>query len=296
MTIRLGTRGSRLALWQAHRVADLIRKASPGTGVELVIIKTTGDERSEFGEELPEQVGEFSSELEKQLSQEQIDAAVHSAKDLPTQLPKDLCVAAYPERADPRDALVRKRTESERPSRGAVVATGSPRREMIWRERWKETKTRGIRGNVDRRLEKLQEDSSLWGLVLACAGIDRLGGIPEKLVMERLNPSWMVPAPGQGALAVECRAEDHKVRKILDKIDDPKVRSCVEAEKGFLQRWGGGCSESLGALATWEPKGTLHLRAAVKDIHGGVQRAQMEGPAGEAALLGNRLAEEMRRG
>ena len=296
MTIRLGTRGSRLALWQAHRVADLIRKASPGTGVELVIIKTTGDERSEFGEELPEQVGEFSSELEKQLSQEQIDAAVHSAKDLPTQLPKNLCVAAYPERADPRDALVRKRAESEKPSRGAVVATGSPRREMIWQERWKETKTRGIRGNVDRRLEILQEDPSLWGLVLACAGIDRLGGIPERLVMERLDPSWMVPAPGQGALAVECRVEDHKVRKILDKIDDPKVRSCVEAEKGFLQRWGGGCSESLGALATWEPKGTLHLRAAVKDIHGGVQRAQMEGPAAEAALLGNRLAEEMRRG
>ena len=285
-----------MALWQAHRVADLIRKASPGTGVELVIIRTTGDERSEFGEELPEQVGEFSSELEKRLLNKKIDAAVHSAKDLPARIPAGLWVAAFPERADPRDALIRKRAESAKPSRGAVVATGSPRREMIWRERWKETKTRGIRGNVDRRLEKLVEDSSLWGLVLACAGIDRLGGIPEKLVMERLDPSWMVPAPGQGALAVECRVEDHKVRKILDKIDDPEVRSCVEAEKGFLQRWGGGCSESLGALATWEPKGTLHLRAAVKDIHGGVQRAQMEGPTGEAALLGIRLAEEMRRG
>ena len=296
MTIRLGTRGSRLALWQAHRVADLIRKASPGTGVELVMIQTTGDERSEFGQELPEQVGEFSSELEKQLSQEAIDTAVHSAKDLPTQLPKDLCVAAYPERADPRDALVRKRVGSEKPPRGAVVATGSPRREMLWRERWRETEIRGIRGNVDRRLEKLQEDSSLWGLVLACAGIDRLGGIPESLVMERLDPAWMVPAPGQGALAVECRVADQKVRKVLEKIDDSKVRNCVEAEKGFLQRWGGGCSESLGALATWEPKGTLHLRAAVKDVHGGVQRAQMEGPTGEAALLGVRLAEEMRRG
>ena len=296
MTIRLGTRGSRLALWQAHRVADLIRKASPGTGVELVMIQTTGDERSEFGQELPEQVGEFSSELEKQLSQEAIDTAVHSAKDLPTQLPKDLCVAAYPERADPRDALVRKRVGSEKPPRGAVVATGSPRREMLWRERWRETEIRGIRGNVDRRLEKLQEDSSLWGLVLACAGIDRLGGIPESLVMERLDPAWMVPAPGQGALAVECRVADQKVRKVLEKIDDSKVRNCVEAEKGFLQRWGGGCSESLGALATWEPKGTLHLRAAVKDVHGGVQRAQMEGPTSEAAFLGVRLAEEMRRG
>ena len=296
MKLYLGTRGSRLALWQAHRVADLIRIASPGTGVELVIVQTTGDERSEFGDELPEQVGEFSSELEKRLLKKEIDAAVHSAKDLPTQILPDLRVAAYPERADPRDALIRKRTEPEKPGRGALVATGSPRREMIWRERWMETKTRGIRGNVDRRLEKLQEDSSLWGLVLACAGIDRLGGIPEKLVMERLDPSWMVPAPGQGALAVECRTDDHKVRKILERIDDAKVRSCVEAEKGFLQRWGGGCSESLGALATWDPTGTLHLRAAVKNIHGGVQRAQMEGPTGEAALLGVRLAEEMRRG
>ncbi|MFM8653259.1 MAG: hydroxymethylbilane synthase, partial [Verrucomicrobiota bacterium] len=273
MKIRLGTRGSRLALWQAHRVADLIRKASPGTGVELVIIKTTGDERSEFGEDLPEEVGEFSSELEKQLAQEVIDAAVHSAKDLPTQLPKNLCLAAYPERADPRDALVRKRSDSERPSRGSVVATGSPRRDMLWREKWGETEIRGIRGNVDRRLEKLQDDSSLWGLVLACAGIDRLGGVPEKLVMERLDPSWMVPAPGQGALAVECRAEDHKVRKVLEKIDDPSVRACVEAEKGFLQEWGGGCSEALGALGTMNPMGMLHLRAAVKDRHGGVLRA-----------------------
>jgi len=296
MKIRLGTRGSRLALWQAHRVADLIRKASPGTGVELIIIKTTGDERSEFGEELPEEVGEFSSELEKQLSQEVIDVAVHSAKDLPTQLPKNLYVAAYPERADPRDALVRKRSDSERPSRGSVVATGSPRRDMFWREKWKETEIRGIRGNVDRRLEKLQDDSSLWGLVLACAGIDRLGGVSEKLVMERLDPSWMVPAPGQGALAVECRAEDHKVRKVLEKIDDPSVRACVEAEKGFLHKWGGGCSESLGALGTMNPMGMLHLRAAVKDRHGGVLRAQMEGPGSEPAILGARLAEEMRRG
>lgn len=296
MKVRLGTRGSRLALWQAHRVADLIRKASPGTGVELVIIKTTGDERSEFGEELLEQVGEFSSELEKKLLEKAIDAAVHSAKDLPTQIPKGLWVAAYPERADPRDALVRKRSDSEKPSRGSVVATGSPRRDMLWREKWRETEIRGIRGNVDRRLERLQEDSSLWGLVVACAGIDRLGGVPEKLVMERLDPSWMVPAPGQGALAMECRAEDHKVRKVLEKIDDPAVRACVEAEKGFLRKWGGGCSESLGALGTMNPMGMLHLQAAVRDRHGGVLRAQMEGPVSEPETLGTRLAEEMRRG
>jgi len=134
MNLRLGTRGSRLARVQARRVAERIRQASPGTGVELVIIQTTGDERSEFGEELPEELGEFSSALEQQLIRKVIDAAVHSAKDLPTRLAANLCVAAYPERVDPRDALVRKREDSENPFRGAVVATGSPRRNMFWRE------------------------------------------------------------------------------------------------------------------------------------------------------------------
>lgn len=296
MKIRLGTRGSRLALWQAHRVADLIRMASPGTGVELVIIQTTGDERSEFGEDLPEEVGEFSSELEKQLSRQVIDAAVHSAKDLPTHLPEGLTVGAYPERADPRDALVRRKESPASPPSGAVVGTGSPRRDLLWRAKWKETKTRGIRGNVDRRMEKLKEDAALWGIVLASAGIDRLGGVADGLLMERLDSDWMVPAPGQGALAVECRAEDGKVRKILERIDETGVRACVEAEKGFLQRWGGGCSESLGALGTLQANGTLHLRAAVQDRHGGVQRAQMEGPAAEPEFLGARLAEEMRHG
>jgi hydroxymethylbilane synthase len=296
MKIRLGTRGSRLALWQAHRVADLIRESSPGTGVELVIIKTTGDERSEFGEELPEVAGEFSSELEKRLLAEEVEAAVHSAKDLPTRLPAGLRVGAYPERADPRDAVVWKKPAPGKPPKGAVVATGSPRREMFWRERWRETQTREIRGNVERRLEKLQRGVGLWGLVLACAGIDRLGGLPEGLAMERLDPLWMVPAPGQGALAVECRVEDDKVAGMLAKIDDPGVRACVEAEKGFLQSWGGGCSESLGALGTMNPKGALHLRAAVRSRLGGVQRAQMEGSLAGAELLGKRLAEEMRRG
>ena len=296
MKIRLGTRGSQLALWQAHRVADLIRKASPGTGVELVIVKTSGDERSEFGEEAPEQPGEFSTELERKLLEHEIDAAVHSAKDLPTQIPEGLIVGAYPERADPRDALVRRRESPSNPPSGAVVGTGSPRRDLLWRTKWNKTQTKGIRGNVDRRMEKLKDDESLWGIILACAGIDRLGGVSSGLEMERLDSSWMVPAPGQGALAVECRERDHKVLKILEKIDDSKVRACVEAEKGFLQKWGGGCSESLGAFGTLQANGTIHLQAAVQDRRGGVQRAQMEGPAGEAELLGVRLAEEMSRG
>lgn len=296
MKIRLGTRGSRLALWQARRVTELLQKADSKTEVELVIIKTSGDVRSEFGAEIGEQVGEFSSELEKQLLQGEIDAAVHSAKDLPTCIPSSLRVVAYPERADPSDALVKRKGESTQPPLGAVVATGSPRRDMLWREQWKQTQTRGIRGNVDRRLEKLREEVDLWGLILASAGVDRLGGVPDSLEMERLSVSWMVPAPGQGALAVECRQGDAEIEKVLRKIDNSSVRSCVESEKSFLQSWGGGCSESLGALGTLEPNGMIHLQAAVRDIHGGVLRAQMEGPGDQAKRLGTRLAEEMKRG
>ena len=296
MKIRLGTRGSRLALWQAGRVAELIGKANPGTVVELAVVKTSGDERSEFGEIAPEQVGEFTTELEKMLVQGKIEAAVHSAKDLPTRLLKGLLVAAYPERADPRDALVRRSTGSKEPPKGAVIATGSPRRDMLWRERWKETETRGIRGNVDGRLEKLKSDRGIWGLIVASAGVDRLGGVPDSLLMERLDVSWMVPAPGQGALAVECRKGDEGLERVLQKIDSPSVRACVEAEKSFLQSWGGGCSESLGALGTLDPNGLVHLRAAVRDQHGGVLRAQMEGSRSEAGVLGARLAEEMKRG
>ena len=168
----------------------------------MVIIQTSGDERSEFGDDGPEQVGEFSTELEKRLLQHEIEAAVHSAKDLPTKLPEGLVVAAYPERADPRDALVLRKGASHEPPRGAVVATGSPRRDLLWRERWKDTETRGIRGNVDRRLEKLQEDPSVWGLILACAGIDRLGGVSAGLEMERLDSGWMVPVEWTRSLRI----------------------------------------------------------------------------------------------
>lgn len=296
MRVRLGTRGSRLALWQAHRVMDLVRQADPRCEVELVIIRTSGDVRSEYGEELNAEVGEFSSELERCLHRKEIDAAVHSAKDLPTRLATGLTVPAYPERADPRDALVKKKEQPSDPVRGAVVATGSPRRDMLWKERWPETTTQGIRGNVDRRLEKLRLDTGLWGLILACAGIDRLGGVSSELTIERLDVGWMVPAPGQGALAIECRKEDRDITHLFQRIDSNSVRTCVEAEKSFLQAWGGGCSESLGALATIDANGELHLSAAVRHPRSGVLRAQIEGPTSEPARLGLRLAEEMRCG
>ena len=295
MRLRLGTRGSRLALEQARRVAEKIRARSPGIGVELVVIRTSGDERSEFGDEIANEVGEFSSELEKRLLKGEIQMAVHSAKDLPTRIPESLVVGAYPERADPRDAWVFRKSEDHPSGSDGWVGTESPRRRLFWGEKKPESRFRTIRGNVDRRMERCLLEKDWQGVLLACAGIDRLGGVPEGLEMERLDVNWMIPAPGQGAIAVQCRKDDLEILKVLAQIDDPAVRRCVSAEKSFLHAWGGGCSESLGAFAQIQPNGTLHLCAGVKNRFDEPQKASSEGPALEAELIGARLVEEMRR-
>ena len=296
MKFRLGTRGSAIALAQARKVADQMRKSHLGLGVELVIISTTGDVRSEFGEEVPAVVGEFSSALEEALIKSEIYGAVHSAKDLPTIIPKALLVGAYPERVDPRDAWVYRAGEKYDANSLAWVGTESPRRRLFWSERWPLSRFQTIRGNVDRRMERCQQEKEWGGVLLACAGIDRLGGVAQGLTMERLDVHWMIPAPGQGAIAVQCRLDDQKSVEMLSLLDDPNVRSCVTAEKSFLQKWGGGCSESLGALARVQPNGTLYLHAGVKGQFERPQRASLEGPIREAEMLGARLAEEMRRG
>jgi len=296
MKLRLGTRGSPLALRQAKGVAEKIHHLSPHVGVEQVIVKTSGDERSEFGDHAPEQVGEFSSALERELIHGKVDFVVHSAKDLPTKIPQELVVEAYPERVDPRDVVLVKTGHSFQPGSGAVVGTGSPRREMLWKNRWPESSSHPISGNVDRRMQRLLREDKWWGILLAAAGVERLGGPLEGLSMERLGVDWMTPAPGQGALAVECRTKDNVIREILRELDQTDVRACVTAEKGFLQKWGGGCSESLGAFAQILSNETLHLQVAVSGAQGGIRRGQMEGPITEPELLGVRLAEEMQRG
>jgi hydroxymethylbilane synthase len=283
-------------LRQAKGVAEKIHHLSPHVEVEQIIVKTSGDERSEFGDHAPEQVGEFSSALERELIHGKVDFVVHSAKDLPTKIPQELVVEAYPERVDPRDVVLVKTGHSFQPGSGAVVGTGSPRREMLWKNRWPESSSHPIRGNVDRRMQRLLREDKWWGILLAAAGVERLGGPLEGLSMERLGVDWMTPAPGQGALAVECRTKDNVIREILRELDQTDVRACVTAEKGFLQKWGGGCSESLGAFAQILSNGTLHLQVAVSGAKGGIRRGQMEGPITEPELLGVRLAEEMQRG
>ena len=154
MRLRLGSRASRLALVQARIVANLIQKSCAGVEVELVLLKTTGDERSEFGDEIPNTVGEFTSKLEQALLAKEIDAAVHSAKDLPTQMPDSLLVGAYPERADPRDGWICLSTSGGQKAEGAWVGTESPRRRLFWAERNPRARFRNMRGNVDRRMER----------------------------------------------------------------------------------------------------------------------------------------------
>ena len=296
MKLRLGTRGSPLAMRQAKGVAERILRLSPHVEVEQVIVKTSGDERSEFGDHAPEYVGEFSSALERELIQGKVDIVVHSAKDLPTKIPEELVVEAYPERVDPRDVLLVRTGHSFHPRPGAVVGTGSPRRDMLWKSQWPESPSEPIRGNVDRRMQRLLHEDRWWGILLAAAGVDRLGGPLEGLSMARLGVDWMTPAPGQGALAVECRTKENTTREILRMLDQTDVRACVTAEKCFLQKWGGGCSESLGAFAQILSNRTLHLQVAVLGDKSFVRRGQMEGPIAEPELLGVRLAEEMKRG
>ena len=145
-------------------------------------------------------------------------------------------------------------------------------------------------------MERCASDENWKGVILACAGIDRLGGVPVGLKMERLEVNSMIPAPGQGAIAVQCRKEDKQVIQGLSKIDDKEVRCCVTAERSFLQSFGGGCSESLGAFAQIQPNQTLLIQAGVKSASGGVYRAKLEGPCSEEDLLGRKLAEVMLRG
>lgn len=251
---RLGTRGSQLAVAQSSLVADMLR--SLGAHVDLVVIRTTGDDRppdTAWGE------GAFVGALEEALLDGSVDLAVHSAKDVPTAEPDGLVIAAYPTRADPRDALVGRHpgtTLAELPD-GARVGTDSPRRTAFLRAIRPDLRIHPLHGNVDTRLRRL-DTGETDVLVLAVAGLTRLGRVDR--IGEILAPELVAPAPGQGALAIQCRRDDPIALEWLGRLDDPATRAAVEAERTFLRITGGGCRAPVGALATID--GTvLHLAA-----------------------------------
>lgn len=263
--LRLGTRTSRLARWQAEHVADALRQAWPGLDVELVPFVTQGDKT--LDKPLPEIGGKglFTAELEASLLDGRIDLAVHSLKDLPTDDPDGLTVGATTEREDPRDAWISPDGRSlEDLPEGATVGTSSLRRGAQLLRVRPDLVIRSIRGNVETRIRKVHEEDYDAG-VLALAGLTRLG--IEDRAHGTLDLDTMLPAPGQAALGIQVRADGGEAARFVAALDHPETRASVTAERGFLAGLGGGCSAPIGALAEVRD-GQLALRARVVSTDG----------------------------
>jgi hydroxymethylbilane synthase len=243
--LRIGSRGSQLALWQAHHVAGLLR--GRGHEVEIEVIKTTGDRLqtvtfAQVGATIPK--GMFTLEIEEALAAGRIDLAVHSLKDLPTELPREFVLGATPKRVDPRDVLVsRDHASFQDLPAGARVGTSSLRRRAQLRAIRPDLEYVEFRGNVDTRLRKLG-DGQAEAILLAAAGLDRLE--KTEWVRERIEPEVVCPAAGQGALGIEIRAQDARVSEIVAFLDDPVTRFAVTAERVALAALGGGCQVPIG--------------------------------------------------
>ncbi|MHB8328966.1 MAG: hydroxymethylbilane synthase [Acidimicrobiales bacterium] len=281
--LRLATRGSPLARYQAQRVAAMLA-AVDGAAVELVVVRTTGDRRLDVPVERLGGQGAFVKEVQLAVLDGRADLAVHSAKDLPSATPDGLVLASVPERGDPRDALVGTRLDDLGP--GAVVATGSVRRraQLAWLR--PDLTFCELRGNMDARLER---SHATGAGVLALAALERLGLAGH--VAEALDPATVLPQVGQGALAVECREDDAEVIALLGAVDDAAAHVALSAERAFLGALGGGCTLPLGALATTGARGAppVVIDGMLASGDGRVLlRARVEGA--DPVELGARLA------
>ncbi len=287
--LTIGTRGSALALRQARWVAE--RLQTTGHEVEVRVIRTTGDRigavaLAELG---PQQgiKGVFTKEIEEALLAREIDLAVHSLKDLPTELDERLLLGCVPGRADPRDALVGRRLDELRA--GDRVGTGSLRRAAQLRHLRPDVTTAEIRGNVDTRLGKLRA-GEYDAILLAAAGLERLG--LESEIAECLDTNRMVPAIGQGALGVEIRSGDERTLESLAPLHDARAAAEVEAERSLLRALGGGCEIPIGAHAA-TLDGDLRMVAGASSATGGPVRVWGEAPAGDAEALGAKVAAKL---
>lgn len=280
----IGTRGSQLALWQANHVSALL--TARGHSVRIEMIQTTGDRITGVPLSQVGTKGLFTKEIEEALLAGTIDLAVHSAKDMPTELPEGLVLSAFPERADPRDAMIGSRL-ADLPQ-GAIVGTSSLRRAAQLRSLRPDLDLRDLRGNVDTRLRK-QAEGQYAAIVLATAGLTRLGW--QDRIAESLDPTAFVPAVGQGALAIETREDGGAGHQAAIEIDDATTRARLEAERAVLRAIGGGCQVPLGAHATVEA-GVLSLSGLVVSLDGTfVIRDQRSGPVVDAARIGAHMGE-----
>lgn len=263
MRLRIGSRGSQLAQWQANHIAANLRER--GNEVEIEIIHTTGDKILDVALAKVGAKGMFTKEIEDALASGQVDLAVHSLKDLPTELSEKFEIAAVPAREDPRDALCSTRYSSiDELPRGARVGTSSLRREAQLKALRSDLRVHPLRGNVDTRLRKL-ESGEYDAIILALAGLRRLGR--TEFIRQIIPVEMMCPAAGQGALAVEIRSGDASVRNALAFLDDRASRAETECERALLKEMGGGCQVPIGASAKWHG-GELHLEAVVASPDG----------------------------
>jgi hydroxymethylbilane synthase len=281
--VRVATRGSALARRQAERVVQML-----DVDAEYVIVSTRGDERRDLPIHAMGGTGVFVKEVEQAVLDGRADVAVHSAKDLPSAIPTELVLGALPERGDPRDALVG-RALDDIPT-GGRVGTGSVRRRAQLASVRPDLGFGELRGNIPTRLEKA---GAFDAVVVAAAALDRLG-LADRIA-ERVDPSVLLPQVAQGALAVECRADDDETRSMLARIDDAGVRATVVAERAFLARLGGGCNLPCGALAEAHDDGSLQLDALLGSLDGRIAlRARVAGSDPEAVgtEAARRLIEE----
>lgn len=303
MKFIIGSRGSKLALWQANWVRDQL--AAAGYEIEIRIIKTTGDKLQAVapGDPMPASMaqtvaeagskGLFIKEIEEALLARAIDVAVHSLKDLPTVQPEGLILGAVPPREDARDVLISREGQvlEKLPPR-ARVATSSPRRQTQLRAIRSDLTYVAMRGNLDTRLRKL-EQGGCDALVLAAAGVHRLG--LNEHITSYFTFDQMCPAVGQGALGIEIRAEDNRSREAVSRLDHPATHDAVRAERAMLRRLGGGCQVPIAAHAVVE-NGELSLHGVVASLDGKrLVRAQMKGPIADSEKLGSLVAEELLR-
>ena len=287
MRIRIGSRGSLLALWQAHHVRD--RLLALGHEVEVKIITTTGDRLQDRRLEAVGGKGAFLKEIEEALLAGEVDLAVHSLKDVPTGLPKGLGLVAVLERADPRDAWIAASGQGlDALGAGARVGTTSLRRRAQLRARRPDLEVEDLRGNVDTRLRRLKE-GAFDAILLAMAGLVRLGRAAE--VTQPLDAREFVPAPGQGVVTLECRQDDGATRAAVQPLHHEETQRAVSAERGFLAALGGGCNVPLGAHAA--PFGAgLRLSAFVSDPEGR-RFLRGERSGSDAGALGRAVADDL---
>jgi len=282
--LRLATRSSDLALAQSRAIAARI-ESELGLAVELVPLKTSGDRLQDVSLAKVGGKGLFVKELEEALLEGRADIAVHSAKDLPAETPPGLAFVAFPERADPRDALVPREEGATLASlrQGARVGTGSVRRTALLRAHRPDLEIVPLRGNVPTRIAKI-ESEGLDAVLLACAGLDRLGFADR--ISERLSPDVLLPAVGQGTLAIEARDGDPKTR-VVAKLACERATASARAERAFLAGLAGDCSVPLAAFADVGADGMLHLRALLTSLDGRrVLRQEARVPAAEGEAAG----------